>query len=313
MSGSFSSVPAPRRSLLSPPSGPVDGLKEIFWNPVELRAGWRLVIYIVLFAAFAGAGGFVILRLRLPPITAAGFTAYSLFVQELMSMLAAMCAAGVLARLEGRTFGTYGLPAAASFRLRFWQGIAWGLAMIAAIIFLIRIFGGFSLGPLALHGKTLVIDAALWALAFLCVGFFEEFLFRGYTQFTLASGIGFWPAATVISALFGGLHLGNRGEGPVGGLSVFVIGMFFCFTLRRTGNLWFAVGMHASFDWGETYLFSVPNSGFVASGHLLDSSFHGPAWLTGGTIGPEGSVMAFVVVAITAVIFSRMVPPREEP
>ena len=92
----------------------------------------------------------------------------------------------------------------------------------------------------------------------------------------------------------------------MGALSVFVIGMFFCLTLRRTGNLWFAVGLHASFDWGETFLFSVPNSGIVASGHLLNSSFHGPVWLTGGTVGPEGSVMAFVVVALAAVIFSRV-------
>ena len=128
------------------------------------------------------------------------------------------------------------------------------------------------------------------------MGFFEEFLFRGYTQFTLASGVGFWPAATMLSAAFGALHLGNGGEDKVGALSVFVIGMFFCLTLRRTGNLWFAVGLHAAFDWGETFLFSVPDSGIVAPGHLLNSSFHGPVWLTGGTVGPEGSVMAFVVV-----------------
>ena len=107
------------------------------------------------------------------------------------------------------------------------------------------------------------------------------------------------------------LHLGNGGEDKVGALSVFVIAMFFCLTLRRTGNLWFAVGLHAAFDWGETFLFSAPNSGIVAPGHLLNSSFHGPAWLTGGTVGPEGSVMAFAVVAIAAVIFSRVYPARE--
>jgi hypothetical protein len=144
------------------------------------------------------------------------------------------------------------------------------------------------------------------------VGFFEEFFFRGYTQYTLASGIGFWPAATVLSAVFGAFHHGNTGEDAVGMLSVFVISMFFCLTLRRTGNLWFAVGVHASFDWGETFLFSVPNSGIVAPGHLLNSSFHGPAWLTGGTVGPEGSVMAFVALAAAAVIFSRMYPARAD-
>jgi membrane protease YdiL (CAAX protease family) len=184
--------------------------------------------------------------------------------------------------------------------------------MITVMIVLIRMMGGFSFGELALEGRLLWGYAALWGLVFLCVGFFEEFAFRGYTQFTLATGIGFWPAATMLSAVFGATHLANSGEDKVGALSVFVIGMFFCLTLRRTGNLWFAVGLHAAFDWGETFLFSVPNSGIVVSGHLLNSSFHGPVWLTGGTVGPEGSVVAFIVVGIAAVVFVRVYPPREE-
>ncbi len=63
-------------------------------------------------------------------------------------------------------------------------------------------------------------------------------------------------------------HLTNPGEGPVGALAVFVVGMFLCLTLRRTGDLWFAIGFHAAFDFGETYLYSVPDSGIVAPGHL---------------------------------------------
>jgi membrane protease YdiL (CAAX protease family) len=216
-----------------------------------------------------------------------------------------------MAALEARGIGDYGLPGAEMFGLRFWQGLVWGLVMVSATILLIWLLGGFSFGGLALHGSALWGYAVLWGLVFLVVGLFEEFLFRGYTQFTLASGIGFWPAATVISAVFGASHLRNTGEDIAGALSVFVIGMFFCVTLRRTGNLWFAVGLHASFDWGETFLFSVPNSGIVAPGHLLNSSFHGPVWHTGGTVGPEGSVMAFVVVALATVIFSRVFPPLD--
>ena len=128
-----------------------------------------------------------------------------------------------------------------------------------------------------------------------------------------AAGVGFWPAAAGLSAAFGALHLFNGGEDKIGALSVFVIGMFFCLTLWRTGNLWFAVGLHAAFDWGETFLFSVPDSGIVAPGHLLNSSFHGPAWLTGGTVGPEGSVMAFVVVGLAAAAFVLVYPKNPSP
>jgi membrane protease YdiL (CAAX protease family) len=299
------------RSFLAPPAGPIEGVRAIFWNERELRAGWRLLIYLALFLAIGGAESFAALHLHLLTASYTNITASGLLIQEVILLCAALAAAAVMGMLESRGFRVYGLPSASIFGRRFWQGLVWGLVMISAMILLIRLLGGFSFGGLALHGTALWGYAALWGLVFLVVGLFEEFFFRGYTQFTLASGIGFWPAATMISAVFGAWHLGNKGEDIAGALSVFVIGMFFCLTLRRTGNLWFAVGLHASFDWGETFLFSVPNSGIVAPGHLLNSSFHGPVWLTGGTVGPEGSVMAFVVVALAAAIFSRVFPPSD--
>ena len=63
-----------------------------------------------------------------------------------------------------------------------------------------------------------------------------------------------------------------------------------------------------SWDWGESYLYSVPDSGGMMPGHLLNSSFHGPAWLTGGSVGPEGSALVFVVIVTLWVLFDRMYP-----
>jgi membrane protease YdiL (CAAX protease family) len=137
-------------------------------------------------------------------------------------------------------------------------------------------------------------------------------LFRGYLQFTLTEGMGFWPTALLLSLMFGAVHLRNPGEGVVGALSVFTIGMFLCFTLRRTGDLWLAIGWHAAFDFGETYLYSVPNSGLVMQGHLLSASLHGSRWLTGGSVGPEGSAFSFAVLAVTFVAFDRLYRQRKE-
>jgi membrane protease YdiL (CAAX protease family) len=299
---------APVRPPLGPPEGPTSGAKAIFWNEHEFRAGWRLLVYLLFVFLFALGETFLTTALHFPQIGRMNITATSMLVQECVGVIAMLAAAAIMGMLEARPFGGYGLPRAAAFGARFWQGAAWGIAMITGIIFLIRAFGGFSFGGLALRGPALWGYAALWGVAFVFVGLFEEFLFRGYAQFTLATGIGFWPAATALSAVFGAIHLHNSGEDKIGALSVFVIGMFFCLTLRRTGNLWFAVGLHATFDWGETFLFSVPNSGLVAPGHLLNSSFHGSVWLTGGTVGPEGSVIAFAVVAMAAVIFARVYP-----
>jgi hypothetical protein len=295
---------------LGPPQGLLSGTRVIFWNERELRAGWRLLVYLLLVVLFTLLGGYLAVALHFPQITRTSVTATSILVKDGIGIIAALAAAALMGKLEGRSFGLYGLPRAGAFGWRFWQGAALGIAMIAATILLIRAFGGFSFGDLALRGAALWGYAALWAAAFLVVGFFEEFLFRGYAQFTLATGIGFWPAATALSSGFGIVHLINPGEDKIGALSVFVIGMFFCLTLWRTGNLWFAVGLHAAFDWGETFLFSVPDSGLVAPGHMLNSSLHGPAWLTGGTVGPEGSVMAFAVVGIAAILFVVVYPSR---
>ncbi len=274
----------------------------IFRDQHELRSGWRLAIYLVFTALTVFLLGTLaaVLRLPLPPER---MDALALLIQEVILGAAAFSTAALMARFEERRFGVYGLPGRGAFRGHFWQGVLWGFAMITAMIVLIRAFGGFSFGRFALGDLAILRYAVLWGVVFLAVGFFEEFFFRGYTQFTLATGIGFWPAAIVLSGLFGMAHLMNPGEGPVGALSVFVIGMFFCLTLKRTGSLWFAVGMHAAFDWGESFFYSVPNSGVVAPGHLFESSLHGPRWITGGSVGPEGSAMAFAVMAVAFVLF----------
>jgi membrane protease YdiL (CAAX protease family) len=303
----------PPRPLCAPPLTGNDTIKFIFWNETELRAGYRLAVFLLVLSIVVRALLYSAAAMHLPRITGGQIAPAGVLTQELISFLATAAAAAVLAWFEGRRFGDYGLPASAAFKKRFWQGMVWGIAMISAMMLLIRVLGGISFGGFALHGAAVMSYAIEWGLVFLVVGFFEEFAFRGYTLYTLATGVGFWPAATILSAIFGAGHLFNGGEGPVGALSVFVIGMFFCLTLRRTGNLWFAVGLHAAFDWGETYLYSVPDSGLVATGHLLNIPIHGPAWITGGTVGPEGSAAAFIIMAVTALIFNWAFPAKGNP
>jgi CAAX protease family protein len=301
---------APQTPIVDSPSA----LKWILRNENELRAGWRLAIYLILTVLFVLLLGTLAAALRLP-LPPERVDALGLLNQELILAAGAFGAAALMGKFEQRSIGAYGLPARRALRSSFWQGILWGFAMISAMILLIRAFGGFTFGEFALRGGAILGYATLWSVVFLTVGFFEEFFFRGYTQFTLTTGIGFWPAATILSALFGMAHLMNPGEGVVGALSVFVIGMFFCLTLKRTGSLWFAVGLHTAFDWGETFFYAVPNSGIVAPGQLFRSSLHGPRWLTGGTVGPEGSVMAFAVMAAAYVAFHfcyrRAKPPAD--
>jgi len=234
-----------------------------------------------------------------------------LMAQEVFGFAIALGAAGIMALIERRKVGEYGLPASAMFGKTFWLGFLFGLVEVTALVGLISAFGGYSFGPLALQSSAIFKWGLFHLVLFTFVGLFEEFLFRGYMQYTLADGIGFWPAAVLLSVIFGSVHLANPGEGVVGALGVVAVALLFCFTLKRTGNLWYAVGLHASFDWGETYLFSVPNSGIVMQGALSHSALHGPKWLTGGTVGPEGSVFCFVTLGLQFLVVHWLFPPQK--
>lgn len=283
---------------------------NLFVGERGVRAGWRLLIYVLIVAAASLAIALTVTRLAGPIRGAPGPLA--LLLQEVLGFVVAFGAAGIMALMERHCVGEYGLPASEMFRKKFWLGFLFGLAEITALMGLISAFGGYSFGALALQGTAIFKWGLFHLLLFTLVGLFEEFLFRGYMQYTLAEGIGFWPAAFLLSVLFGGVHLGNPGEGWVGAAGVVVVALLFCFSLKRTGNLWYAVGMHASFDWGETYLFSVPNSGVVMQGHLSNSALHGAKWLTGGTIGPEGSVFCFLTLGLQFLVVMWLFPAKKE-
>ncbi len=284
-----------------------------------LRAGWRLALYlliVMILAAAIGAGIHLLHHATGVTAPSGPPSALQLASQEILSFALVFGVAFIMSRIEHRSVGAYGLPASGLLGTKFWIGFVVGLVEVCLLVGLIRLFGGYSFGSLALSGGGIIGWGAFHLLLFFFVGLFEEFLFRGYTQFTLADGIGFWPAAILLSVGFGAVHLGNAGEGPVGAASVVLVALLFCFSLKRTGNLWFAVGLHASFDWGETFLFSTPNSGLVMQGHLSNSLLHGPKWLTGGTIGPEGSVFCFLTMGLQFLVVAMLFPankpvPRE--
>ncbi len=287
---------------LSSLSGSDHGVHRIFTGPDGLRPGWRLLVF---FAMSAGIG-----------LSLAGVTSHwhphgagklwQNWLIELELFLATLASASIMAKIEGRAVGEYGLPAAGALRKEFWVGTVWGFVWLSILMLTLRLAGAFYFGGLAIHGVRILKFAGFYALAFLTVALFEEFLFRGYSLYTLTRGKGYWPAAILLSIIFGAVHYSNQGEGLMGVLAAAAIGLFFCLTIRRTGTLWFAVGFHASWDWGESYFYSTPDSGEISVGHLLNSSFHGSRWLTGGSIGPEGSLLVFVVIALMWVAFDRV-------
>ncbi len=291
---------------IPPPAAPARRSlwKHVFLGPRGLRAGWRLLVFIAINMLVA-AGVRLVLPASLKQQRA--WTAPFFLLDEALGFAVAWVAAAVMARLEKRSFADYGLPLRGAFGGRFWAGTLWGLVAVVALLGTMSLLGGFDFGRLALAGPRLVTLTLLWALAFLFVGLYEELLFRGYALSTLASGMGFWPGAVLLSLVFGAVHYFLKPmETWADGLSVTLIGFFLCLTLRRTGSLWWAIGFHFGFDWAALFVFGGPNSGNGGrpmDERLLASSFHGPAWLTGGPLGPEASLLVFPVIAALFALF----------
>ena len=288
-------------------------LHRIFYGPNGLRAGWRICLFVLIMFALT----FTARTIRHhffpspPRVAGAPFQPVREIISRGLGFILLSLTTLIMAKIEGGKWDHYGLPLRRAFHSDFWIGCLWGLVGVSVVMGGLYLVGVYRVDGLALAGAEVWKFGVLWGIMFLIVGLLEEFSLRGYLLHTFASGIGFWPAAIITSALFLAGHLGNSGETILGLSDVFIIGVFLCFTLWRSGDLWFAVGLHAVWDWGLTYLYSVPNSGTTAVGHLLNIHTQGPTWLSGGSAGPEGSVLNLITDVLYFFIFAAIYKHRK--
>jgi membrane protease YdiL (CAAX protease family) len=300
--------------------------QPVFFNPRGLRAGWRLLIFggIVYGFFFAVLRGIAYLQNVAKQASPAGQapTAEQLqFALPIFQGLFLFAGFGfvllmtwAMSRLEQRSVGVYGLPLTRARAVpQLASGLMLGFFLLLVTLAVLRVLRVFYFGTLGLHGSPILIWGLLWGFGFLAVGFFEEFSFRGYALYTLADGIGFWPAAIIMGLVFGRAHMGNGGETYIGIAQTILFALLASAMLRRTGSLWLPVGVHAGWDWGQSYFFGVNDSGFQAPGHLLNPQVQGPSWLSGGTVGPEGSVVTSIVLILATVAFLAFYRERREP
>ncbi|HEX7285265.1 MAG TPA: CPBP family intramembrane glutamic endopeptidase [Candidatus Angelobacter sp.] len=289
----------------------------VFYNPRGLRPGWRLLIFVfMLWLIFFGAQQLI---RRAGPGAGPQLPKGYLFpvvlgLSDLILFLVVLLVCWIMSRIERQRVGVYGLPLRRHAFARFWTGcLFWGFLPLTLLLLIMRALHVFYFGNLALRGREMLIWGALWALTFLMVGLFEEFTLRGYALHTLAEGIGFWPAAIVLAVIFAWGHMGNSGETHVGVIATAVFALFAAATLRATGDLWLAVGAHAGWNWGQSFVYGVNDSGLQAPGHLLNSHQAGPDWLTGGSVGPEGSALTLVLWAAMTIVILVLYRKRPEP
>lgn len=280
---------------------------RIFYSPNGVRAGWRLLIFFGI-----GYDLFAVKNFLFPKLTRGTAEIPRMVLDEALAFTLFLFISWIMARLEKKSIAEYGLPWRQILRSRFWQGAAVGFAAMTVLLAAMHAIGVFDFGTISLHGADLWRWAGMYGLLFMAVGLNEEFQYRGYVQFTLSSGIRFWPSAVVWSAFFAFDHTGNTGESTGGLVNVVIGGLFFCLLLQRSGNLWMPIGFHAAWDWAQTFVYGVPDSGSVLPGHLMNPRFAGPALLTGGTVGPEGSLLCTLLLLILCFLIVIRYPHRRE-
>ena len=310
----------PQPPAVTPPPPPRSTLYRLFVGPRGIRAGWKVLIFFLLF-------GLTVLCLH--PLTKLHgklnpkqpTPAEAAFLDESTGALAVLIATAIMARwIDRKPWGYFGMPLGNAFRSNFWIGSAAGLGALAFQLELMHLGGWFAFGAVELRGAAIVKYGLIWAAMFFLTGVTEEGLLRGYVQRVTTDGLcrlprgwSFWVSALIFSILFGAGHLSNPGENKLGIFMVFVDGMTMCFSLWRTGDLWFAIGNHAAWDWGQTFLFGTPDSGFIGQHALMTSSFHGPLLLSGGADGPEGSVLVLLSEAIFLMVIALVYRRRRFP
>jgi uncharacterized protein len=271
----------------------------VFMGPEGLRAGWGILLFVALFIGFTYLS-FLTLKHFLPrrPHTAL-FALRTAFISEFTQFVPLVLATAVMALIERRPFLAYGYQGQAR-AVRFFSGLVWGFVALSALVLVLWMAKLLVFEGIQLHGGDIFTYAVGWGVLFLLVALFEESTMRGYLQFTFTRGVGFWWGALLLSFLFGFSHGTNPGETPVGLFGAAAVGMVFCLSLWYTGSLWWALGCHASWDWAESYFYGTSDSGLMAQGHLFGEHPTGPRLWSGGATGPEGSLLALVLLLIMA-------------
>ncbi len=211
---------------------------------------WPVVGY---FAAGLVVGGLLYVLSSQFSVIETIFAADSPFALILNAILSILVFVLVALPLHKLFFGTIGKKEAWGLHVPFSAGhisqalLAYGLYFVASAVVIVvatQVIPGFNID----QEQNLGFDdpEAIWQLVILFVSLvvvppvMEELIFRGFMFGALRRQISFWPAALIVSAVFGFVH----GQWNVG-VDTFVLSIFLCWLREHTGSLWPAILLHA--------------------------------------------------------------------
>lgn len=275
-----------------------------FFNSSQqrLRAGWRLVIQLLLMFFLSG-----ILTLLFRQLWQSSLSIASVLPQALGAAGSIWIAARLLDR---RAVTDYGISFDYRWSKDFVVGSLMALMAVSIIFFIewwlgwLRIVGyGWNTTPhFSFVGPFLSSLSAM-----LLVGFYEEWFSRGYQLLNLAEGLRYPSlgdrtaiaiATLTTSTLFGLLHFFNPNATVIAILNIVLAGIVLAIPYILTGRLGLSVGLHFSWNFTQGAIYDLPVSGTQLDTSLLHTAQKGPALWTGGPFGPEAGLLGLLGMAI---------------
>lgn len=227
------------------------------------------------------------------------FSAPTLALNGVRNLVAVLIFLGLFAAYERRRIDSYGFPVNRALSRQTLEGALAAIFAAGGVALGMLALGGMHIAGLALHGSAIVESAVGWILALILAASTEELLFRSYPLLTLRKSIGFWPTAWLIALVFAADHYFDKpGENVWDVIMLVSVSLMASDSLRRTGTLWFAIAFHATFNVMQIFVIGTPNGGRYPIGRLFKAEFTGPAWLTGGSLGTEASLLIYPAIAL---------------
>jgi hypothetical protein len=251
----------------------------------------RILVYIAAIALVVIVSG--IISHKLIPQALSPLHHDLLIVVNLLSAFALIAVYSFVARrLEQRR------PTELSIRTGtplFLYGVVAGVGLMTLVYFVLWGLGRASFAVVGIDGLVGSF------VAYFAAAVLEELAFRAVI-FRIVEQMGGTNLALIVSAgLFALVHGLNPGATWMGIVAVAVAGgITFCLLYALTRNLWLVIGVHLGWNFAEGSLFGAQVSGSGASHSLLRTSLAGPELLTGGSFGPEGSVITIALYLLVA-------------
>ncbi len=180
---------------------------------------------------------------------------------------------------------------------RFAQGFLSGALLMAIIVMVLWALGNAAFQNEGWKPRFSQLDLPGLMLTACIAGICEEVLFRGYIQHLLSSRLGTTGAVAITSVLFSAAHMANPGYNWISALNIVLIALIFSCATLRTGNLYFAMALHLSWNLVQGYGFGVSVSGKIPQG-LYSVLLGGPDWITGGRFGLEASILTTILLGL---------------